>query len=590
MRFKSSLILLGLVLGLGSYAYLFEYSRPGDEDEKEAFSLRVETVRRMTIRQPSCSMAFERDGREWKMIEPMALRANAQALAEILVGLEHLPIERHLKGAKPSRTYGLDPPAATLTFVREAQTEGISLGNDSPDGKTAYAQRWGRGEVILVDREFAAKLRKGVNEYRDKVLVPLAKESVQRLTLAYPDRRLDVARTGLGWHLTEPLEAPAGGDETERAIATYLGARADTFVADGVKDFVPYGLDAPRLEVRMWIQGTTQPFGFSVGKRAPDPNPYERYPSFYARPAGTDTVVTVKIPRIDDYVKEFKHFQPRRLAAGAWDSLKRITIEGPAGTISAERVQPDRWESRTPHAGLLDPRRWEQRILQPLRTLEASSVETASPRSLSEAGLDHPLGRITLGWESAGDQTYTVGPVDPKLAEAYASAAGGKLLLTLPPSVADLLAQDYLELRDRGILSMPVSTVRSLELERPGGHPVFECEGRGAWAQTKPERLEGRLPGLEALVSSVAALRAERWAGYGNVDWAQAGLQPPAAVITFCEQDGNQPPRTHVVELGHADPTAGTVLARIDHEDVLAVLPARLLTLALSDPAKAPAP
>lgn len=577
MRFKSTLVLLALVLVLGGYAYLFEgRSKPKPGVLEKAFAVSAPAVQRLQIQQEGKRIALEREGNGWKMTEPLQVRASTAVLDELLKALGDLEVQQRLEKVKPGPGFGLSPPVLTLTFWADQGAQGLSLGNETPDARTVYAVRLGTREVILIPKAFAEQLRKGVNAFRDRALVSVDRAGVERLSLTYPDRKLTAARGDGGWRLSEPCRALAGQGEVEGILDSMLMNPVEDFVADGVADFSPYGLDRPRLELALWERGRGEPLGYAVGSRSKDKGPFERYETFYARPLGTASVMTIKVARVDDYVKEIRHLRPRRLLAGAWEGVRRVGVEGPGGGFVAERGPSDRWEVLAPAPGPLETARWNEVLAQPLRRLEAVALERAEPLRLKALGFDHPLGRITLDWEGSR-QVLTVGSVDAKAQEATVTCSGEDLLFTVPASILEVLSQRILDLRDPVALSVSLAAFRELVVDGPEGPRVYETRAKGSWIQTKPGRREGELAGLSEILGSLSSLHADRWVAAGpRIPWAEYGLEPPSTVLRFSLIESDGSPKTHILELGHRNEQAGgTVYARLDQADELMLLPAR---------------
>jgi hypothetical protein len=421
-------------------------------------------------------------------------------------------------------------------------------------------------------------------------VVAVDRTQVERLSLTYPDRKLTASRRDGTWRIEEAREALAGQGEVEGVLDSLLNNPVEDFVADGVTDFSSYGLDHPRLELALWEHGHGVPSGYAVGSRSKDKGPFERYETFYVRPLGTASVMTIKVARADDYVKELKHLRPRRLLAGAWEGLKRLGVEGPGGGFVGERGPSDRWEALAPAPGPLEAARWNENLAQPLRQLEALAMERAEPARLKALGFDHPLGRITLDWEGS-QQVLTVGSVDAKAQEAYVTASGEDLLFTVSSSILEILSQDILALRDPVALSLLLAACRELIVDGPGGPRVYETQSKGSWIQTKPARREGELAGLSELLGFLSSLRVDRWVAFGpRIPWAEYGLQPPATVLRFSLIASDGTPKTHVLELGRRDePAGGMVYARLDQAEELMLLPARFPE-ALAELVRASAP
>lgn len=588
--FKTSLVLLGLVLVLGGYAWLFEIKKPPKEREEKALAVKAADVRGIVLQRPDTRLAFARDEGQWRMTSPFVERADEKALDELLAELETLEVFRRLPGARPGAELGLSPPQASLLLEPGG---GLMVGAISPDGQTAYAMHAGETEVFLIPKEFAGHLQKPVNDFRHKALLDARRERAVRISLAYPDRRI-AAELGAdgGWLLTEPFPAAAGGEEVGRVIDGFLQILSETWVSDGVKDWAPYGLDKPRFELKVWEKGRAEPSGFAVGATSQERYPFDAVETFYffARPLGTDSVVTVKVRRLEDLMREPRHFRSPGVFSVPWDAAVMIEISGPAGTLAAERDGAS-WRATAPHPGLLDAARWKDALETPLRSLRSSGFERKTPERARALGLDRPVGRITIAGSGGRAQILEVGRIDPETLEAPASPSGEAVILHVS-GLGEILSlpSRYADLRDRAILALPLASVRSLRVETPEGTRAYEPVS-GGWVETAPERRlpkGGPLPGIEALAAGMASLTAEGWASFGDVPWAGLGLAPPRATVFLTYAVGLDASSERSVALGARDAASGAVYGRVDGGAEAALLPARLLDLALGDPAKAP--
>lgn len=587
MRYRTTLTLLGLVLALGGYLVLFDAKpKPKEGEFPKAFALAPDAVRGLTLESGGVRIVVTRDGAAWRMTAPLAVRASATVMDELVNELCGLTVQQTLEGITEGTTFGLDPAAVTCTADTSSGPVVLRMGQDTPDGRTTFAARDGRKEVVLVLKSAAEKFRKSVNACRDKALLAVNKAKVDRLEFIYPDRALVVAKEGGTWRVESPRRCLAGAGETEAALDFFYNNPVEEFVADGVKDFAPYGLDKPRFEIRLREAGQAAISGYQVGSKSKERGPFERYDTFYVRPLGTDSVMTFKVARADDYGKEARHFRPRRLLAGGWEAAVSVRLEGPGGVLEAVKEGPDRWTLKAPVSAPAAWSRMNERLGQALRQLEMLEMEPLEAARAAILGLDRPQGRVTVGWDGGLTQVLSFGRPDPVTGEIPLTASGEDFLFTVPPSAMDLLRIGYADLRDDVALAIPLPALQELAVDGPGGHRVFECR-QGAWAQVKPERREAPLPGLSALVGLMTPLKAERWVACGPaVPWADHGLAAPAVTVRITYLEG-ETPRTRTLLLGRRD--GEHVAARLDGDDELMLLPARLVDLASGDPAQ-PAP
>jgi len=141
MRWKSTLVLLVLTVGLGAYVSLVELRRPtADQQRARARHLvRVspETVTRLEVTFPQAALVLERHG-AWRLVSPVQARADGSLIDRILNQLDPFSAERLLEPA-PDRPlaltdFGLEPPKAALGVTSDSGTVSLLFGEKTAVG------------------------------------------------------------------------------------------------------------------------------------------------------------------------------------------------------------------------------------------------------------------------------------------------------------------------------------------------------------------------------------------------------------------------------------------------------------------------
>jgi len=138
------------VLGAGVWA---ELVRERALAMQPLTSLDPASVRLFEIRCRDCqTRRFERDASGWRMLEPFAQPANADAIARLLA-VARAPVRTHapLRDYDPAKL-GLAPAQFTLTFDQTM----IEIGNEDPIEHDRYVRRG--DELLRVPDRFSARL------------------------------------------------------------------------------------------------------------------------------------------------------------------------------------------------------------------------------------------------------------------------------------------------------------------------------------------------------------------------------------------------------------------------------------------------
>lgn len=258
MSLRTTLILVLVLAALGGYLYFVEIPR-GEQQERadQLVAISADDVRKLEILRDEEAIELARGaGEEWQLLRPVTARADAAGVRSLLSAITDASIARTLSDAGEPESFGLVAGAITvrLTAVDGAVTS-IAVGRSAPVGNHVYVQREGEASILLADAGFRTSIDKSVDELRDKRILEFEDDDVQWIEIAKPSRQARIERRHEGWQVTGEPSHP--GDAT--AIQTYLSSlrslRVASFVDDSPADLGAYGLDEPRLTVRIGLRG-----------------------------------------------------------------------------------------------------------------------------------------------------------------------------------------------------------------------------------------------------------------------------------------------------------------------------------------------
>ena len=158
MRWLTTAVLAVLLVGLGSFYYVYEI-RQAPEREKVAAvkdrlwkELEARDVEEIVVRKGDAeALRLKKAGEAWSLLTPVAAPADRRAADDLATSLATLRVEREIE-ANPQKSadFGLAPPAVEVTFRAKGQERTVKLGAKSPSGIWAYAQEAGKPAVLLV--------------------------------------------------------------------------------------------------------------------------------------------------------------------------------------------------------------------------------------------------------------------------------------------------------------------------------------------------------------------------------------------------------------------------------------------------------
>ena len=185
----------------------------------------------------------------WRMIRPLAARADNDRIVAALQGLRAAQIARFVTDDPKAdlSTYGLQPASLDLWLGNDTNvTDGVHLGKATPDNPAlVFARREGWNSILAVTNDAFASWRGSVNDFRDSRLLELT-APVAEIDVRGTNHFTLQARGTNGWTLAGekfPIDPGTVNDFIERVA----GYRIAAFVKDNntVTDLQGFGLAAP---------------------------------------------------------------------------------------------------------------------------------------------------------------------------------------------------------------------------------------------------------------------------------------------------------------------------------------------------------
>ncbi|HEX3551894.1 MAG TPA: DUF4340 domain-containing protein [Thermoanaerobaculia bacterium] len=458
MRPRTLLILLAVVLVLGAFIWFYERRLPSSEERaelsKKVLQLKKEDVTAVTIDAEKGGVRLERvaaakkekprfekgapppASAEWRMVRPLATRADAFAVDRLLEALSALEKTRTLEGTDP-KAVGLDKPRATVRLATKDGETVLELGAEVPPGGNLVAGVGGRKETYVVADSILAEANRDPVDWRDRQMVHGDREDVERVTLAgAPGGPVVLARRPQGFWIEKPVADRADRELADGLLADVTGLMAERFVAPG-RPAAELGLAPPRETVEVTFKGAP-PLHIDLGAPV----------TGAAAPEG-QTVGELTYARIGDAVFEARTRLPEsaRRDPAAWRAVQlsgfevyqveSATVQDGPATLQLSRANTD-WKRGNTVISYLPV----SDLLFVLTGAKASRLLTPAEAQGMQAALAKPLLTFTLHTKE-GDETLTLYPEQKDGVPARAS--GRDAILLLP---ADALHQIQAKLQE----------------------------------------------------------------------------------------------------------------------------------------------
>jgi hypothetical protein len=199
------------------------------------------------------TLEFAKSGTEWKMIKPIAARADFSAV-EALVGQVETAQMKSIVGAAPTpaemKKYGLDKPPVAVSLHLGSARASLQLGTKADDA-TVYARDTSKPDIVTVDTAIANDLKKTADDYRRKDMFEFRAFNATHVELTRNGQTIILERVkGEGdapakWHRVSPNPGDPDTSKVDSLLAGLADIRATSFVATTAKT----GLDSPAMTV-----------------------------------------------------------------------------------------------------------------------------------------------------------------------------------------------------------------------------------------------------------------------------------------------------------------------------------------------------
>jgi hypothetical protein len=466
MKPRTLLVLLVLVLGLGAFIGLYERKLPSSE-EREALSKKVFApekgdVTALTIDSSNGSVRLEKvpaakpagksdkkkeetaaepPAADWKLVRPLAARADAFAVDRLLDAVSNLQKTRTLEDVDP-KAVGLDKPRATVRLTTKDGEKVLRIGAEVPPGGSTIAGVDGRKGAYVVADSILSEVDKAPGEWRDHRVFHGDREAAQRITLTGgADGPVVLARRRGGFWMERPVADRADRDLVDGLLSDLTGLTADRFL-DGPQDLAALGLAPPKGAVEVVFTDGTPPARVELGTAVTGPAAPEGQPSgelAYGKVG--DTVFQVRT-RLGESVRRAPvDWRALQLSVFEVHDVDSATVRDAGGATTLTRSGTD-WK----RGDILISYLPVSDLLFVVTGARAQRVLAPAEAQAQHADLARPLLTCELHGKELGDETLTLYPAIPGGVPARVS--GRDVVLLLPADTLQQIQAKVKEVRE----------------------------------------------------------------------------------------------------------------------------------------------
>lgn len=401
MRFRTTLIFVLVLLGLAAYVYWVEVPQSREEAKKKTvFEFNPDDVTEVSLGYADRQMVVKRTGADWRLTQPVDAAADATAIRNMITAIAEAEVKKTFENVSDLGPYGLDQPFVKVTItVKDKELPSILVGKATPVGYSAYVKKSNEQTVLLTTAAFRAGMDKQAKDLRDKTIVNFADPDVQRVEIAGDGKEVALVQADTRWTIERPASYAADAATMRSFLSALRALRAVDFAADTPTDLSAFGLDKPRLTVRLYLGKDKAEKDILIGKE-------NENKQLYVKGSGQPTVYLVSDWVLRDLDKTTNDFRDKTLLVFDRDKLTTVDVTRRDGARFTLVRANQEWRVE----GVGDGKPSQTAISQylgDLRDLVGFEIVADDPANLAPFGLDQPLLKVRL----VGEADHPVGTI-----------------------------------------------------------------------------------------------------------------------------------------------------------------------------------
>ena len=209
---------------------------------------------------------------EWEITDPVALKADAEAVDDLLFGVDALRAVAFVDDQPKSlRPYGLDSPLIEASFmVPDAEPAVLLVGKMK--GDNIYVKAQNSASVFLVKKTLLDLVGMGVAGLRNKQILNFDGDAAAKIVLKHGDVNLTCQKQGTNWRLTHPVQEQAKNGAVNSIIYQINRLTVEAFLAV-LPSVTTTGFDAPEVQLVVTLKDRRE-HRLEIGKLADDKHHY----------------------------------------------------------------------------------------------------------------------------------------------------------------------------------------------------------------------------------------------------------------------------------------------------------------------------
>lgn len=543
-----------------------------EKAEKPLFESKPTGIDRVEVVLNDERRVFEKDGEDWKIVEPLQAPANNYQVNNIVDTIGDLKYDRSYAKddkARPSEAVsGLNRPAVIKLYKGDKLEAEVAVGAQLPTGTGNYIRLAGTEEIREATTDLREILNKRMRDYRDKRVVKFNTNDVRQVKVEGAQNYV-LVKDGADWVIESPVRARADKSKVEALIRPLSNLYVQEWQQDEPKSYAPYRLDPPQLKVTIETEEEV-PAKYMAGDPAAT-QPADTQPSretrtytimvggatggsgatsYFARLDSAPWVFSLAEYTVKDLNKPLSELQDRALARIERAKIQKIEVQTGGENLTLTKGAENQWSFAD---GTLADEDAVDDLINAVANMKATNF--VDPRTqLIAQDWSRPRARVALTVEGRLEPvTLLVGGATPSGRMVYVRNAAEDPIAAVGEELVEPLLLPPISYRDRLVLSVPRERVSKLEIERSGGPKITLSKEGATWSMQSPIKAPADHDSIRNVLGDISTLKARHVAGTG--DRARFGLDKPEITLAVWIDRVTDLPNAKVVGKDQASTT-----------------------------------
>lgn len=303
-------------------------------------------IDRIVLTQAAGEIELTRQQDQWQIERPIKARASQGAVTRMLKKISETTVLQFQDEEGGGELETENSPSAITLFSGQSKVKIACGAPVSNQPGHIYVRVSDRPSTFIVDESLAQTLAQKPNDLRDRKIMRLNPDLVDRITITTKGQRTaQLSRKERRWLISDQNDAPADDEAVDRLINTLNSGEVSRFVSDSASDLTNYGLDSPALEFAFSsyssentaeeTAGETRIATLAIGR--------EEDENYYARVEEEPYIVALPKPMVDELPTNDFNFRSHEILNLPRSDLATVEVTKNGSTVVLTRNPKGQW-------------------------------------------------------------------------------------------------------------------------------------------------------------------------------------------------------------------------------------------------------